>query len=225
MGQFGHCVCRCLNALTGQLSPYGNVIGWGSLCPLKRLIFSSAVSNGLSQQHTPLDSLLLHAIELIDLLTSYSIHRPSTCKPHSMRIDSTLKAPQSQLCHLFWNWLSQTVPVPIKKINMRMLYMSTVFSKDFEWIPSSSKWSNKPYLEPFWSRIQPFGLLENCLWKIRQTFLSFGLHTRSLQICCVFFCCFGEVMTFHINRKTALWQIESEKMWFEVTPSAIARTK
>lgn len=115
MGQFGHCVCRCLNALTGQLSPYGNVIGWGSLCPLKRLIFSSAVSNGLSQQHTPLDSLLLHAIELIDLLTSYSIHRPSTCKPHSMRIDSTLKAPQSQLCHLFWNWLSQTVPVPKKK--------------------------------------------------------------------------------------------------------------
>lgn len=51
MGQFGHLVCNCLKAFTGQHSPYGSDIGSGPLCPLKRLIFSSAVSRGLMNKN------------------------------------------------------------------------------------------------------------------------------------------------------------------------------
>lgn len=47
VGQYGHCVCKCLNDLIGQHSLYGSVIGSGPLCPLNRLMFSSALSNGL----------------------------------------------------------------------------------------------------------------------------------------------------------------------------------
>lgn len=49
VGQLGHCACNSLDALTGQHSAYGNEIGSGPLCPLNRLIFSSAVSNGFMQ--------------------------------------------------------------------------------------------------------------------------------------------------------------------------------
>lgn len=101
-----------MNALTGQHSLYGRVIGWGSLCPLKRLIFSSAVSNGLFQRY--IIKFRFYSKLNLNLLTSYNIHRPSICMLHSMRIDWIPMELLVELCHLFWNWPSRTMPGPIK---------------------------------------------------------------------------------------------------------------
>lgn len=116
MWQFGHCVWKCLNDLTGQLSLYGSVMGSGPLCPLKRLIFSSALSNGLLLKFKRCYFLFLIFDRVkSDLLTSYNIHKPNTCTLYSMKTGWTLTGPLLKLCHLFWNWSSQTVPVPIEK--------------------------------------------------------------------------------------------------------------
>lgn len=48
VGQLEHFTCKCLLALTGQLSAYGNVIDSAPFSVPNRLMFSSAVSKGLS---------------------------------------------------------------------------------------------------------------------------------------------------------------------------------